>query len=884
MSGIVAGVILKQKFCLAHTSAFTGYIDYLNREEAQRNASMEKFNIYHEYMGNPEKSTGLFTSYKDELDKTEKEEMKELFQVAQANQSVMWQTVISFDNRWLEKNNLLDAKNGFIDERELKRVVRKSINKMNEVEGISHATWTASIHYNTDNIHVHAATVEVNPMRPTIVYDGEEQYKGRVSMKTIEAGKRVVVNEIINEKENNLKINEIIRKNIVDLKKQRSLVDDPDIRQSFLSAFELFPNMDERFINYGRSTLDLRKAIDSISDIYLSKHHNNDLTQLKGMLEKQSQLYSEAYGEGQLNRSYYEGKMDDLRTRLGNAIIDELKGYKRGVEKKIRQVDITEITPRKEGSVKQTNDFGIDAPERNSLIDLPITREKQEIEVEEFIPLTQHTQEVTDTIIDPVQIDDSLWVTMTQSNDETLNAKNEIPVTVDLKEIVSTSERLSLYQLYKNDYVNIRRELGDGHVSDSTQARIKKGLENENPYILILQANRFLVGDGVDIDIDESQRLFEKAFEILDKTITSNEMTKGDQAYASFHLGVMYERGLGVEVDKEKAFECYVESGLPIANRHIASLHHYENGVEKDYEIAKEYYEESGENPYAYLGLADLYLHGKGVHQSTEQAEQYFVKAFNAFESINKRTSNKEYELRLGKMLLSGIGCDKDEVKAISYLEEAASKKHVEAQYLLAKYYIDQNTQYKLPSAITMLREIADADKSIIAQYELGKIYSDKNSIHYDLKLGMRYYEEASENGNIYAKYRLGVTHLSNEEDVCNPIRGFVLLRDLANDGHEYANLKLGIEFLKGEHIQRDLCQAVKHLSTAADHGNIHAKETLLDLESNPPSLRNTPNQSGLLDKALSSLKQSLNREVYEALRIQREYEYEQDLELGIEH
>lgn len=32
-------------------------------------------------------------------------------------------------------------------------------------EGLEHAVWSAGIHYNTDNLHVHIATVEPYPMR-----------------------------------------------------------------------------------------------------------------------------------------------------------------------------------------------------------------------------------------------------------------------------------------------------------------------------------------------------------------------------------------------------------------------------------------------------------------------------------------------------------------------------------------------------------------------------------------------------------------------------------------------------------------------------------------------------------------------------------------------
>ena len=92
---IVAGITLMQDFCRPGSEEFGGYIDYLDREEAQRNNAIKTFNLFNDYMGNPEKSSGLFTADKDALTQDEKRELKDIFQIAQDNGSLMWQTVIS---------------------------------------------------------------------------------------------------------------------------------------------------------------------------------------------------------------------------------------------------------------------------------------------------------------------------------------------------------------------------------------------------------------------------------------------------------------------------------------------------------------------------------------------------------------------------------------------------------------------------------------------------------------------------------------------------------------------------------------------------------------------------------------------------------------------
>lgn len=132
-------------------------------------------------MGNPNKSTGLFTRDKDNLMFEEKRELKAVFETAQRNESLMWQTVISFDNQWLENNGLYDQKNSILDEQKLKEVARLAINRMLKNEGLDHAVWSAAIHYNTDNIHIHVATVEPFPIREKIVYQGKEEVRGNLN-------------------------------------------------------------------------------------------------------------------------------------------------------------------------------------------------------------------------------------------------------------------------------------------------------------------------------------------------------------------------------------------------------------------------------------------------------------------------------------------------------------------------------------------------------------------------------------------------------------------------------------------------------------------------------------------------------------------------------
>src|SRR5690242_9859914 len=106
------GVVLKTRFTVSQSQGFQNYVDYVDREVAtQKNEGTNKmFSLYQDYMSNPDKTSSLFTEWSDELSSADKGKMKNLFEQAQQNNSLMWQDVISFDNKWLEEKGVYDSK------------------------------------------------------------------------------------------------------------------------------------------------------------------------------------------------------------------------------------------------------------------------------------------------------------------------------------------------------------------------------------------------------------------------------------------------------------------------------------------------------------------------------------------------------------------------------------------------------------------------------------------------------------------------------------------------------------------------------------------------------------------------------------------------------
>ncbi|WP_377520100.1 MobP2 family relaxase [Priestia megaterium] len=323
---VIPGVVLKTKFVTSDKKAFQDYVDYVDRDEAKKEQEVHEklFTLYQDYMDNPDKTSSLFTQQSNHLNDVEKKQLKKLFEKAQKNNSIMWQDVITFHNPWLQENGLYDADTHTVDEKKLMDITRQSMKEMLKRERLNEsAIWSAAIHYNTGNIHIHIATVEPQPTRE----------RGKRKPKTLDAMKSTVVNQILNRGEQQQKINELIRNDMVGKKKQDSSLrwKNCDIQPLFLQIYNHLPE-DKRQWQYSYRTLKpMKPFIDVLSQKYIEKYHRNEYQQLLEKLDKEVEELKKAYGEGKVDekryKNYKQTKIDDLYKRMGNAFLKEMKDY-----------------------------------------------------------------------------------------------------------------------------------------------------------------------------------------------------------------------------------------------------------------------------------------------------------------------------------------------------------------------------------------------------------------------------------------------------------------------------------------------------------------------------------------------------------------------------
>ena len=314
----MVGVINKVKFIRNGSSKFKNFIDYIDRSEATRKKNFDKYSAYNNYMGNPEKIGSLFTKDKHSLTEKEVKKLKKDFDKAQLNGSNMWQEVFSFDNEFLEANGLYDSENGALDEEKIQEATRRAMEELSKREGFKDLTWSASLHYNTDNIHVHIASVEINPSRE----------RGKFKPKTLYNMKSSFVNSLLDKQKDLDKINSLIRDNLIQGKKEMSFKEDIEMRKMVEEIVQKLPS-DKRQWHYNYNSMqEVRPLIDNLTKYYIETYKKDEFKELVDRLEKEDKFYKEVYGKRKVETTTYkDNKIQDLYTRMGNTILKEIKEY-----------------------------------------------------------------------------------------------------------------------------------------------------------------------------------------------------------------------------------------------------------------------------------------------------------------------------------------------------------------------------------------------------------------------------------------------------------------------------------------------------------------------------------------------------------------------------
>lgn len=319
---------------------FSGYINYINRSDAMRAKHFKNWNAvsydgYNHYMEDPEKSTGIFTAGKDQLDPDARKQLRQSFEKAERNGSVMWQTVVSFDNTFLAEHGLYDLQTQEVDQQKLRTAIRTGMSRLLANEGLTaSALWSASIHLNTDNIHVHIATVEPDPQREFTEFESNgkviQERKGYLKASTLSKFKSAVANELLNRDPSLAQISSLIRDRLPAHQQPWRNLPDWQLMNYYKRIYSKLPD-DRRQWRYNMNGMkELRPLLDGFASRYMQLYHNTELQAFDSQLMTEVNFRDFLYGKGQpgkeehRSQDYYDHKYDELFDRMGNSVLKEM--------------------------------------------------------------------------------------------------------------------------------------------------------------------------------------------------------------------------------------------------------------------------------------------------------------------------------------------------------------------------------------------------------------------------------------------------------------------------------------------------------------------------------------------------------------------------------
>ena len=171
---------------------------------------------------------------------------------------------------------------------------------------------------------------------------------------------------------------------------------------------------------------------------------------------------------------------------------------------------------------------------------------------------------------------------------------------------------------------------------------------------------------------------YEKALEIF------RPLAEQGDSDAQATMGIMYEFGRGVPIDKKVAMEWYIKAamqGNPNVQHDIGVKFFQGQGMKQDYEQAAYWWEQSASAGIAdsQFNLALMYYRGLGIEQDYKQASKLFLAA------AKQDHANAQYSL--GVMYAFGQGMEKDNFQALTWFRKSAAQGAAQAQFNLGVLY-----------------------------------------------------------------------------------------------------------------------------------------------------------------------------------------------------
>lgn len=341
-----------------------------------------------------------------------------------------------------------------------------------------------------------------------------------------------------------------------------------------------------------------------------------------------------------------------------------------------------------------------------------------------------------------------------------------------------------------------------------------------------------------DANLDKAAEWFKKA---ADKGSALCMAKYGEYCYYGF----------GVLPNNEEAVR-YLKMALereeiPMAQYLLGECYSNGEGVPESTEKAEELFLKAakGENPFAasalgclyrfsyknipqaiqwykkagdYRDIAEIYRYGENTEQDRTKAYEYFKKAAEQGDEISQYDVGRCYEY--------GDGVEKNEFEAVKWYRKAAEQGYIEAQYALGLCYDYGMEVEDRTEAVKWYRKAAEQGNAE-AQFSLGQCYFYGNGVNKNKFEAVEWYQKAAEQGEAHAQFYLGFCYDSGDGIKEDKVEAAKWYQKAAEQGIAKAQYNLALHYYYGVGVSENKKNAKYWLECAADQGDESAQKFL---------------------------------------------------------
>ena len=430
-----------------------------------------------------------------------------------------------------------------------------------------------------------------------------------------------------------------------------------------------------------------RAVLDEISEKFMKVYSSEKYYELREILDRQSLLYTEAYG-GDQGGNYKKNKLQELKEKMGNAILKQAKDYIKCMNNK---VDVPNFGTKE----KTTEEMPIDLAQLEEIENVFIINEQEQlIEEIESVEQVGEAQEIEE-----------------KEYDLKLSVKPQINISETLQKELDAAKAYFGEESSENIMLKDKSE-------EFPEDLMKCYVDSKEIKYLLKQAL------GAKVDTEKQKEIF---------NLIRNVAEKKNNPFVKELLGEMYLYGNLVEVNSEVAREYFTEA-LEIFEVEYDSLEEMQiisQGKNKENRFLKNY---------VAFCIGKQYDRGWGIEESPGIALEWYEKA-----------DNMQAQYTLGKIYLTE-GEFYNLEKGINYLERSASQGNEFAKYQLAKEYLNSDSEaYNPKKGMTYLNELAEGGNEW-AQLKMGCEYIKGEHVEKNYFQATEWLNKSADQGNKYAE------------------------------------------------------------------------------------------------------------------------------------